>query len=242
MSFRTAENSTQSVHFRPDIKTWAAVSVGAALLVTADILSRVYQSMMKMLFDLGGGQTSAISMLLASLTVLPVALYVYTKWALKADGGRKPNQRSLILGAFLCGVLIFVLFLTFIYFSGAEHRDDYFRRLASFAEFLKNGNTYELFAFYFVIHMLRPIFEETIFRGLVFQALADRYGFLLGALISAAGFMAIHIGMSVPLVLIFLFGLVSSTLVHISRNLYPSYVMHVTYNILITVFAMVYDM
>ena len=48
-----------------------------------------------------------------------------------------------------------------------------------------------MFAFFAVI--AAPAMEEFIFRGLLFRSIADRSGFWVGALISAAAFGAFHL-------------------------------------------------
>jgi membrane protease YdiL (CAAX protease family) len=49
-------------------------------------------------------------------------------------------------------------------------------------------------AFVIAVVVIAPVTEELLFRGLLFRSLRDRYGFVIGALASAAFFGLLHTG------------------------------------------------
>ncbi|TAK28751.1 MAG: CPBP family intramembrane metalloprotease [Chloroflexota bacterium] len=76
-----------------------------------------------------------------------------------------------------------------------------------------------------------PLAEETFFRGFLFPGLARRLGTILAAVICAAAFAAAHfeIGALAP---IFVLGLALTWLYYETRSLWPSILVHASYNTL----------
>jgi len=74
-----------------------------------------------------------------------------------------------------------------------------------------------------------PIAEEIYFRGLLFPILTLRFGILTGAVFSVFPFVLYHMTLSGSLSLAIL-GAVSTWLVFSSRTIIPSIVLHITYN------------
>lgn len=73
-----------------------------------------------------------------------------------------------------------------------------------------------------------PIGEELVFRGVIGNAL-NRYGALVGIILSAAIFGIVH-GLSVILLLAFLIGLILGWLFWKTGSLWPCFVVHIVYN------------
>jgi uncharacterized protein len=76
---------------------------------------------------------------------------------------------------------------------------------------------------------IAPFFEETFFRGFLFQGLAHSWGPLLGAIVSAAIFSLSHqqFDIFVPL---FALGLALAWVYHVSRSVWGSIALHAVYN------------
>lgn len=77
--------------------------------------------------------------------------------------------------------------------------------------------------------LLTPIAEELVFRGVLYQALRQRMGVLLGALGSALVFALLHFQPAmIPEFL--LLGIVMAAAFERTRSLYPSMLLHAAYN------------
>lgn len=83
-----------------------------------------------------------------------------------------------------------------------------------------------------------PLAEETFFRGFLFAGVARRVGPILAAIISAAAFASAHfeIGALAP---IFALGLALTWLYYYTRSLWPSIIVHASYNTLAIVATLV---
>lgn len=76
---------------------------------------------------------------------------------------------------------------------------------------------------------IAPVAEEAFFRGFVFAGIAGRFGFWAGATVSAVAFALGHLvpGVMVP---IFALGLLLAWLYHRTGSLWPSIIVHLSYN------------
>lgn len=238
-SVLTDLRSVPSIQFSPKIKVWVAVSSGIMLLVTADILHRAYGVLLKSISDIEGSHASSASFFLASISIVPIATLLYRKWT--NDCSQTPDRRTveqILVGAFT-GLTFFGLFVLLIQFEDRQVQAEYFSRIALFSSFLREANIYELLVFSVAIHVLRPVFEELVFRGLIFQSVARKYGLIVGAFASSAAFATIHLGQVVSPIMMFLFGCISCLFLYFYRSLFASYSLHITYNSLITKFAFI---
>jgi len=93
--------------------------------------------------------------------------------------------------------------------------------------------------FTFVIaSVLAPLLEEVTFRGVLYQAIGRRIGWVGGAVVSAAVFAAVHVEVLLPLgveslvfsAALFGVGVVFAVVFHRSRNLLAPIVAHATFN------------
>ncbi|MFK7911407.1 MAG: lysostaphin resistance A-like protein [Akkermansiaceae bacterium] len=79
-----------------------------------------------------------------------------------------------------------------------------------------------------------PLFEEFVFRGLLFNGLKNRLGLHASAVMSALAFGFVHFYGFQDLVAVGLFGLVMAYLYHLTRSLWPCILCHALFNLLIT--------
>ena len=81
---------------------------------------------------------------------------------------------------------------------------------------------------------IAPLFEELFFRGFLYPALARRFGVSLSIVLTALGFAAIHAPQLReswgPVLLIFLVGLVLTTVRAIKKSVAATVLMHMAYN------------
>jgi len=89
---------------------------------------------------------------------------------------------------------------------------------------------------------IAPLVEELFFRGFLFPVLARRLGVALGVVLTAFGFALVHASQLAsawaPLLVLFLVGLVFTTVRVVTRNVVPGFLMHVGYNF--TLFVLLY--
>lgn len=89
---------------------------------------------------------------------------------------------------------------------------------------------------------MAPLVEELFFRGFLFPVLARRLGVTMGIVLTAFGFALVHASQLAsawaPLLVLFLVGLVFTTVRVVTRNVAPGFLMHVGYNFML--FALLY--
>jgi len=232
-----SSNAVMPVYFSAKVKTWMAISAGLILLLLADILKKAYQAL-PLAFPLPESfSSSSFPLLLALSTVVPVTIIAHKSCMHSCASTAYENKVRPTLIGILSGSLFFALFILLLGIKDVETRHSYLLRLASFSQYLRKSDLYELLAFVFSIHVFRPILEELVFRGLIFQSIAAKYGLISGVVFSSAGFAVIHSGLEFSPLFAFLFGVVSCGLVYFSRGMAASFSFHMTYNSLITIFG-----
>jgi membrane protease YdiL (CAAX protease family) len=83
-----------------------------------------------------------------------------------------------------------------------------------------------------VISRLTPLIEETINRGLILHTLLPK-GKWLAIIVSAALFMALHIGATYPTA--FLFGIVAAIQILVWKNIWGVIITHGTFNLIVVI-------
>lgn len=86
--------------------------------------------------------------------------------------------------------------------------------------------------------LLAPLLEEVTFRGVLFQAVGRRTGWVMGVLLSSAVFAIVHLEVILPLqveslvfsLALFAVGAVFALVFHFSRSLATAMVAHATFN------------
>lgn len=145
------------------------------------------------------------------------------KFSWKTIGIAKPTVKGMLLVLpafilyFLLSALLTYLASTFIPgFNLDQAQDVGFKDLASNADLL---------AAFLSLVVLTPIFEEIIFRGLLFKGLRRRYTFWIAAIASSLLFAAAHMQWNVA-VDTFALGLILCYLTEKSGSIVPSILLH----------------
>jgi membrane protease YdiL (CAAX protease family) len=211
----------------PALLALAIAIIGVVLLVFA-------------LGTLGSGSTAsaegatvpgALSALLS--TVIVDSWFVGVAWwhslrrfALSATswGFRRLERRSLplvLVGLALSYVALIVSTSVYARLFGPPPEQNIIK------DFPHTGPGMALFAVTAII--VAPIFEETFFRGFLFQGLARSWGPVAGALVSAGLFTLAHQQVSV-FVPFFILGLILAWVFYRSRSLWANIAVHASFN------------
>lgn len=89
-----------------------------------------------------------------------------------------------------------------------------------------------LILFAVIVEVVAPFFEETIFRGFIFQGLASTWGPVPGALVSAAFFGLIHQQFGLLFVPFFVLGLALAGVFYWTRSLWATIALHAAFNMI----------
>ena len=145
-------------------------------------------------------------------------------------GFRRPTLRILHLlwqipVTFIVAVAVSGLVLTTL-FDGSGTGD-----VSSTAQDIDamGGGLLPILVLWLLAAVLTPLWEEVLFRGLIFQALAHRMPWFLAALLAAAIFAAIHIAPP-ALAYVFVIGLSACLLLRFHGNLWAPIILHMVNN------------
>lgn len=84
--------------------------------------------------------------------------------------------------------------------------------------------------------VVTPLWEEVLFRGILFQALAQRMPWFLAALVGGGVFAAVHIA-PIALAYVFVIGFAACLLFRFHRNLWASIILHIVNNSVVILLA-----
>ncbi|WP_019158007.1 CPBP family intramembrane glutamic endopeptidase [Brevibacterium senegalense] len=148
-------------------------------------------------------------------------------------GFRRPTLRTLHLlwqipVTFIVAVAVSGLVLTTL-FDGSGTGDG-----SSTAQDIgaMGGGLLPILVLWLLAAVLTPLWEEVLFRGLIFQALAHRMPWFLAALLAAAIFAAIHIAPP-ALAYVFVLGLSACLLLRFHGNLWAPIILHAVNNTIV---------
>ncbi len=160
--------------------------------------------------------------LLATVWIFAVAKYQISWRALGL--WRRPNAGDVILagGVFLVGVGVQVGYLSILDLIGVDTE-----RVTS-STFLEEGGVV-LVLLSILALAVAPVAEEIFFRGFVFGGAATRYGFMKGALASAALFSIAHVE-PLKFLPLFVLGLLLAWIYHKTGALWGSMFAHLLNN------------
>lgn len=96
----------------------------------------------------------------------------------------------------------------------------------------------ELIPAFMVLVIVTPIVEETIFRGFLFRAYRQRFGFVLGTILVSLLFAAVHAPLNVQLD-VFAFSLVLCYLREKTGSLWSSIILHTLKNLVAFVLSFI---
>lgn len=194
----------------------------------------------------GGWQPDAgtlTAVLLGGLT-LPAAAVVWcvvrrsTVLTARSVGFRRPTWRLLHLlwqipVFFVVAIAVSGIVLTTLFGGGGDSGG-----VSSTAAELQDmgGGAFVILALWLLVAVVTPLWEEVLFRGILFQALAARMPWFLAALAGGAVFAAIHIAPQ-ALAYVFVLGVTCCLLLRFHRNLWAPIALHVVNNSLIVVVA-----
>jgi len=172
--------------------------------------------------------TTQLALVAVAVTLVIDGWYLFAAWlfslrpahaGLRAWGFRAPRLR--ILWAVPLGlVAVYGVSIAYNLLVQTEEQDI----IQSFPRSVSGGLLFVVLAC-----VIAPLFEETFFRGFLFQGFARSWGVVLGAIVSAAIFSLSHqqLDIFVPL---FALGLALAWVYHVTRSIWGSIALHAVYN------------
>lgn len=172
--------------------------------------------------------TTQIALVAVAITLVLDGWYLFAAWlfslrvshaGLTAWGFRRPRLR--ILWAVPLGlVMVYGVSIAYNLLVQTEEQDI----IQSFPRSVSGGLLFVLLAC-----VIAPLFEETFFRGFLFQGFARSWGVVVGAVVSAVVFSLAHqqLDIFVPL---FALGLALAWVYHTTRSVWGSIALHAVYN------------
>jgi membrane protease YdiL (CAAX protease family) len=207
----------------PDASPPSRVSTADGLI--AAMVFFVLQAITLMIIAGSSAGITGIKVLLA-FCIAGGLTYALMRWVYKRAGtldvprwwSEAPNRALLGIAAGLAAGAVAVIYLYFIHLAGWVDN-----AMAERSAFIQLG--------WWVLPLAliaAPIFEEFIFRGIVFGGLRRSFGLMPAALASAAIFAVMHPAVSIAPV--FLLGVVAALVYERSRSLLAPMLTHATYN------------
>lgn len=152
-------------------------------------------------------------------------------------GFRRPSWRLLHLlwqiPATMAAAVVVSMVVNTVFFPSGRTSD-----VESAAERLQSmgGGVLALVVLLLLVAVVTPLWEEVVFRGILFQALARRMPWFLAALVGAAVFAAVHVAPA-ALPYVFVLGLAACLLFRFHRNLWAPIILHIVNNSVVTLLA-----
>lgn len=185
------------------------------------------------------GAVAAAILAVLTLSAAGIVWLVVKRSGLTARslGFRRPSWRLLHLlwqiPATMAAAVVVNMVVNTVFLSGGGTAG-----VESSAEDLQSmcGGVLALVVLLLLVAVITPLWEEVVFRGILFQALARRMPWFLAAVIGAAVFAAVHL---VPAVLpyVFVLGLAACLLFRFHRNLWAPIILHIVNNSVVTLLA-----
>ncbi|HEY6736683.1 MAG TPA: type II CAAX endopeptidase family protein [Candidatus Saccharimonadia bacterium] len=220
-----------------DIFLFAGLWIGSqvAIAVVAKLLAPVWPGLDQLLSVAGDG-SNMVASLVGSLLSFVIGFGVF--WGMLRRAGRSWSalgwRRVNWLKAIGMVALILVMFLGLVIAAFALVSwlvPGFNANQAQTNEFTNPTTGTDRQIAFVALVLLPPILEETIFRGLVFPAIAKRAGIIWGAVVSSALFALLH-GQANIGVYTFILGLVLCTMYVKFRSIIPGILLHMVNNYL----------
>lgn len=214
---------------------WWGMGLGVLLWITIMICSVLAAATLDM------DEALFLSLLLGFgelFLLLPVWWFTVRKYGVRWEvlGFRSFRGSALGIG---CGLLIGAYIFTIIY--AAVIVDTFGEELGNdISEITEDISSPGMVMTALIIGsvIVAPFVEETFFRGFLFTAFRQRYGWKKGALITAALFSIVHLNLlAIPT--LFLLGFALAFLYHRSESLWPPMIMHGLWNGVVIGFSFV---
>lgn len=218
-------------------------AVAAGLIVG---VGGVFVGALILAVQVGGWQPDAgtLTMVLLSGLTLPSAAVVLlvvrrsTVLSARIVGFRRPSWRFLHLlwqipVFYVVAIAVSGVVLTTLFDGGGDAGG-----VSSTAAELQEagGDGFAVLVLWLLVAVVTPLWEEVLFRGILFQALGAKMPWFLAALIGAAVFAAIHIAPQ-ALAYVFVLGLACCMLFRFHGNLWAPIALHVVNNSVIVLVA-----
>lgn len=213
--------------------------VGIIVVVLGVIVAGLLVAVRVLGWQPGPGVVGAAILAVLTLFAAGIVWLVVKRSGLTARslGFRRPSWRLLHLlwqiPATMAAAVVVSMMVNTVFLSGGGTSD-----VQSSAEDLQSmgGGVLALVVLLLLVAVVTPLWEEVVFRGILFQALARRMPWFLAAVIGAAVFAAVHVAPAV-LPYVFVLGLAACLLFRFHRNLWAPIILHIVNNSVVTLLA-----
>jgi uncharacterized protein len=213
---------------------WTAKDISRILLTTAILMgSSIYFVNQFGLSDNDIQGWILMPMFLLQWVVMLLPIYIFTrgkhKLSTETFGIKKVGLRStvsLVIKGYLLYLAINFLIGILIVFKGIEIPG---YQVQEEILPLFGSQTIDLVLAGTIIILVAPVIEEIVFRGFLLRGLVNHYGKVIGSVVAAFIFSALHFPWQ-SFIPIFILGLVMNSMVIKSKSIIPSIVFHMTNN------------
>jgi membrane protease YdiL (CAAX protease family) len=231
---------------------------GMAIVAAAMLLNMLFSNLFALL-HFGKRLASAFPSLSSAANLILVIASVFTVLALlliylfkvrrfspacfglTTDAAALNSLRGIAysIGAAIAGVILTLLLIYYaqkvLVVLGWSQGDitDWFKRTTSSE--IENTKLLDSHVGYILAVAMAPVFEELLFRGVLFKSLRRTVPFWAAACISSALFTALHFYI-VGALMIFILGFVSAYALERHKSIVPCIVMHIIWNLRVVLF------
>ncbi|PEL29391.1 CPBP family intramembrane glutamic endopeptidase [Bacillus pseudomycoides] len=168
----------------------------------------------------------AILIMLFIFLYKPVCNYIGYIWDLSVL--KKSKTYVYLLIGFLVIALSKYIILNLLGFESAEQQRN------QLGVTTLKGDFFQCLLYIFSVAIITPIKEEVLYRGILYRFFEGKYNFIIGIIISSVVFGLLHGGFPITAIIM---GMVFAILYKKTQSIFPSIVLHISWNFLASVFT-----
>ena len=224
---KITQNSATQLSFK------LSLSLALILSMSGDVISLGISPLFESLLHIDEKNSGWLALAVALVPAIFFCLYLRNHFPDSFKIKDRKFEKHYLWIAF--GVIVGIIFYNAFLFSKQFWTDA--DRIAlqnnahAFRNELQHLSVLPSLAMLMAFHVLVPIMEEFVFRGLLFFSIAQRTNSVAAYVASSFLFGCIHPSFHITT---FVFGLCACSLVHMSGRLTPAIAMHMIYNSLVT--------
>ncbi len=181
-----------------------------------EVLSTNLEGYYLLLFD-------AAVVVIILLAYKPVLHFIKSIWDVSVLKNGK-TYLYLLIGFIIIALSQYLMLHVFSFESAAEQKE----QLGS----LRIQNSIQSIIYVLSVAIITPVKEEILFRGILYRFLERKYNFLVGIIISSFIFGILHGGLLITATIM---GIVLAMLYKKTQSVIPSIILHIVWNLLVSI-------